>query len=298
MIEKPTILITSVGRTGTEFFAKFFADILPSCTSLHEPDIFKFTGVENKLEHYSQQTRRAGIWRMIFLKALGKWTLVKLSDARFVGKLSLAQATNDLHEQRRGFIAKMPGSVYAESNLGYYGLLDVLPGVFKKHRAIYIVRDGRDWIRSMINWGEVYGKTGVRKLISHRWPIASDIPSDPLAASWHTLSRFEQLCWAWTKLNEFALNSVDKNPHARVFHFENIFTGQDRYQHLNDLVTFTTSLSSIDPGQIGSTDGWLERKIHQSADGFPAWEGWTAAQKQYFKEACGPLMERLNYSID
>lgn len=295
MIEKPSILITSTGRTGTEFFAKLFADILPNCTSLHEPDIFKFTGVENKFAQYTRQIQRAGIWRMIFLKSLGQWTLVKLSDARFTDRLDYHQAVKNLEKQRAGFISKAPGSVYIESNLGYYGLLDVMPDVFENHRVIYIVRNGHDWIRSMLNWGEVYGKRGIRRLISHQWPVASDIPDDPFAEKWHTLSRFDQLCWAWARLNEFALNAISKNPNARVFRFESIFTEKDRYQYLNDLLTFATSIPGIDAERIGPTDGWLEKKIHQSADGFPAWDQWTKEQKNQFEQICGPLMEKLGY---
>lgn len=295
MIEKPTILITSTGRTGTEFFAKFFTDVLPDCTSLHEPDIFKFNGLENKLDYYREQTRRAGIWKMIFLKALGKWTLVKLSDARLLGKLSHEQAVKQLYQQRADFIKKMPGRVYVESNLGYYGLLDVMPGAFKNHRAIYIVRDGRDWVRSMMNWGEVYGKKGLRKLVSHRWPTAGDLPDDPLNKEWDQLPRFTRLCWAWATLNGYALDSVSKNPYARLFHFEKIFTSDERYTTLNDLLAFATSFPGADIPPIGSTDGWLEKKIHQSTDGFPGWEKWSAEEKKQFEQICGPLMEKLAY---
>jgi hypothetical protein len=297
MIEKPTIVITSIGRTGTEFFAKLFADVIPNSTSLHEPDIFKFQGVDKKMEHYGRQILQAGIWRMVFLKAFGKWTLVNLSDSRFLGNLSDPQVVKKLHEQRSGFVFKVPGSVYIESNLGYYGMLDVMPEVFRNHKAVYIVRDGRDWIRSMLNWGEVYGKEGVRKLFAHEWPAASKIPGDPWAEIWHTLPRFEKLCWAWVRLNEFALNSISKNPNARVFQFEKIFTGEGRYHILDDLVGFVTDLPGINPQVLGGTEGWLEQKIHQSTDQFPAWEQWSVDQKRQFKKVCGPLMDRLGYHI-
>lgn len=295
---KPTILITSLGRTGTEFFAKLFADIIPGCTSLHEPDIVQVVGIENKVEHFIQQTRRAGIRRMLFLKALGQWTLVKLSDARFLGSLNDQLAAKKLHDQRMDFVSKLPGSIYVESNIGYYGLLDVIPNVFANHAAVYVVRDGRNWIRSAMNWGEAYGKKGLRKLISHKWPTASDVPGDHYAKNWDTLSRFEQLCWAWSRLNEYALNTVSKNPQARVFCFEKIFLGEERYQYLNDLVTFATSLPGIDPESIDRTDGWLERKIHMSSNQFPGWEKWTTEQKHQFEQICGPLMEKLGYTLD
>jgi hypothetical protein len=297
MIEKPSILITSLGRTGTEFFARFFAEILPDSTSVHEPDIFQNTGVENKWRHYLQQVRRAGMWRMVFLKAIGKWTLVNLSDAKFVGRLNHEKAIRLLNDQRKSFIHTMPGSIYVEANIGYYGLLDITPQVFREHRAVYVVRDGRDWIRSHMNWGEFYGKTGIRKIISHNWPAASDLSNDPYMDKWDSLSRFEQLCWAWTRLNEYALDTVSKNPNVRVFQFEKIFMGEQRYQVLDELLAFAASLPGIDPLRIGSPKGWLERKIHQSSEGFPAWENWTDDQKRQFKYLCGPLMEKLGYKI-
>ena len=54
VIEKPTILITSLGRTGTDFFAKLFAHVLPNCTSLHEPDIIQNVGVDDILDYIEE----------------------------------------------------------------------------------------------------------------------------------------------------------------------------------------------------------------------------------------------------
>jgi hypothetical protein len=296
MIKKPAILITSLGRTGTEFFAKFFEDILPNAASLHEPDIFQSTR-EDKLAHYMRQVRQAGIRRMFILKALGLWTLVKLSDARFTGNLSSEQAIKKLHFQRHGFIDQLPGNYYVEANIGYYGLLDITPNVFENHRAVFIVRDGRDWIRSHMNWGEFYGKSGLRKLISHNWPTARELPNDPHHDKWDGYTRFEKLCWAWARLNEYALHTMADKPHVRLFQFEKIFSGDSRYQTLNELVEFTTSQPGMDKTHLGSTRGWLERKIHQSSEGFPEWGEWTKNQKNQFEQICGRLMDNLGYKL-
>lgn len=296
-ITKPAILITSIGRTGTQFFARLFAELLPDSTTLHEPDIFQNTGVESPLAHYLLQVRRAGIWRMLFLKALGKWTLVSVSDSRFLGRLDEGGAVRRLIAQRKAFVEEMPGSAYVESNIGYYGLLDIIPAAFGEHRAIYIVRDGRDWVRSHMNLGEFYGKRGFRKLISHNWPTASEVAQDPYAQEWHGFSRFEKLCWAWSKLNEYALASLSKNSQARLFGFEAIFAGDDKDERLYDLVSFATSLSGIRPIGMSATAGWLERKINQSNREFPAWEEWSLRQKDFFRRICGPLMERLGYAL-
>jgi hypothetical protein len=295
MIEKPSILITSLGRTGTEFFAKLFAEILPDSTSLHEPDLFQNTGAENKWMHYVQQVQRAGIWRMMILKAFGKWTLVKLSDDKFLGRFDQGETANRLNAQRKSFIHKLPGSIYVEANIGYYGLLDITPQVFRNHRAVYFIRDGRDWIRSQMNWGEFYGKRGFRKLISHNWPAASDLQGDSYSGQWMHLSRFEQLCWAWARLNEYALSTLSKNPYTRVFRFEEIFLGEDRYRVLDELISFTGSVSGGNSVNISSMAGWLERRSHQSLPGFPAWENWTSRQKESFTNICGDLMKKIGY---
>jgi len=298
MIEKNTILVTSIGRTGTEFFAKLFADIIPDCASLHEPDIIKFPGVKDRSAHYSQQIQRAGFWRMVVLKALGKWTLARLSDSKLLGKLSASEAAKNLHTQRNEFISRMPGSVYVESNLGYYGLIDVIPDVFKNYRTIYIVRDGRDWVRSTLNWGEVYGKGRIRNLFAHKWPTAKDVKNDEFVNQWDGLSRFEQLCWAWSRLNGYALNTIPKNSYARMYKFEDIFIDENRYQTLDDLVSFAVSLPGIHSESLKQTDGWLEQKIHQSSNkSFPAWENWSTDQKYQFEKICGPVMEKLGYKV-
>jgi hypothetical protein len=296
MIEKPTILVTSIGRTGTEFFAKLFAHIIPNCTSLHEPDIIKFSGVDNRFLYFNEQIQRAGLWNTIVLKAFGKWTIAKLSDSRFIGTLSASDASKHLHTQRSRFVSKMPGSVYVESNLGYYGLLDIIPQVFKDFRTIYFIRDGRDWVKSMMNWGEVYGKRGIRKLFAHKWPTAKDI-KDEYTSQWDDSSRFEQLCWAWSRLNEYALNTISENPNARIYKFEDIFFGEDKYQNFDELISFAVSLPGIMNEKLGPTKGWLEQKVHQSSSQFPGWEQWTKDQKQQFEKICGYQMEKLGYKI-
>ena len=297
VIEKPAIIVTSTGRTGTEFFARLFADVIPDCTSLHEPDIIKFTGVRHRLSHYREQLRTSGAWRLIVLKALGKWTVVKLSDARFVGLRDRDWAARSLLAQRYSFVSELPGSIYAESNLGFYGLLDVIPRVFAHSRAIYVIRDGRDWVRSAVNWGEIYQKKGLRKYFSHQWPGARDVPGDSLANEWDGLPRFTRLCWAWAKMNEFALGGVAENPHARVFHFERLFSGEDRYRYLSELLNFITPLPGLSRDRIASTSGRLERRVHESSARFPAWDGWSPDQKATFIRICGPLMEQLGYTI-
>jgi hypothetical protein len=295
VIEKPCILISSIGRTGTEFFAKLFGSMVPASVSLHEPDIIKGPGVQDRVLEYGGQLRRAGPWRLLILKALGRWTLVTISDLRFRRALGSVDASRRLLAARRSFVAGMPGAVYVESNLGYYGLLDLLPEVFTNHRAIYLVRDGRDWVRSALNWGEVYGKSGLRKLLGHAWPTARDRKGDPLAAAWDQLPKFERVCWLWVSLNRFALENLPANPNARLFRFEDVFVRPRGREQLDALVRFATEHLDIASSAVGSTAGWLDRRIHESTGGFPAWPEWTIEQKTRFEDICGPFRRELGY---
>lgn len=294
MINKPTIIITSLGRTGTRFFYTLFANVLSNCTALHEPDVLHIFHSRELVK----QVKDAGVYSLIIRKALGKPNLIRLSDSRVVGELSRSEIKQEILSQREDFIHSKRGSIYVESNAGYYALVDTLPEVFTHHRAVYIIRDGRGWVRSKMNWGEMYGKGKLRSIFAHTWPTAPEIAEDPYADQWHTMSRFERICWAWTKLNGYALDIVQDNPSARVFRFEDIFKSENRYQHLAELVNFATDMPGVDPVPAEALDGWLDRRIHKSSGDFPAWSEWSTQQKQQFIEICGPLMEELGYELN
>jgi hypothetical protein len=297
MIDRSSIIVTSLGRTGTKFFSFLFKEIIPDCSSFHEPDIVQYFGTNDRIKPFLAQVKDAGIYNMIFLKSLGRWSLIQVSDARLRGSLSEADAIKKVLKQRINFINSKPGKVYVESNAGYYGLIPILMKVYKFHRAIYIIRDGRGWVSSAMKVEELYGKKGLRKLFAHKMPSAAEFPTDPLSERWHTISRFEKLCWAWSKLNRYALSTLPENPHARTFRFEDIFLKKEKYEVLQDVVTFATDLPDIDPKQIGKIDGWLDRKIHESSNEVPGWEHWTTAQKNQFEQICGPLMNELGYAF-
>jgi hypothetical protein len=301
MIKKPTIIITTLGRTGTKFFHELFEEIIPDTTSLHEPDYLNFgqyRGARKRIRQAIRQIQESGASNLIIRKSLGKWSLIELSDARVRRELGYAEAVQQVLNQRREFIQSQSGSVYVESSSAYYGLIDVLKDVYEQHRIVYIIRDGRDWVRSKMNWGKMYDKGRIRSIFSHTWPTALEIESDSYRAKWGTMSIFEKRCWAWVRLNEYALGTIQENPSARVFRFEDVFQSEDRYQHLEDLVQFVTTFPHAEPIATGSLEGWLDRQIHQSVARFPPWEEWSTEHKQQFRTICGPLMRKLDYEFD
>jgi hypothetical protein len=301
MIKKPTIIVTSLGRTGTQFFSALFTDILPDSASLHEPDVFNFLqyeGTNERLRQTVKQIRQVGFHHLFVRKALGRGSVIKLSDLRVCGRLEYSEAARRLLKQRSTFVGSREGSVYIEANAGYYGVLDVLDDVFVHHKAAYIVRDGREWVRSNMNWGQMYNKGKIRRFLAHTWPAASEMEEDPFRSEWNSMSRFERICWAWIRLNEYALRTIEENPDARVFRFEEIFKANGRHQHLTELVSFATDMPGVGPVPPRALDGWLDRKIHGSSGDFPAWPEWSSEHRGQFSEICRPLMEALDYELD
>jgi hypothetical protein len=308
VIKKPTIIITSLGRTGTMFFYTLFRDVIPDCTALHEPDVFKivrYRETDERIKQMLAQIREVGVYHLVIRKALGRWSLVRLSDARLRGELGHTETVQRVLSQRKRFVDSRSGSVYVESSFAYYGLIDILKDVFENHRVAYIVRDGGDWIRSWISWKEMqgkrwgmYGKGKIESLFGHNWPTASEMENDPYKRKWDSMSGFEKLCWAWFRLNKYALETVQENPNARLFRFEDIFQSEYRYQHLTDLVQFVTTFPNAEPISTGPLDGWLDRQIYKSVGRFPPKKEWSAKHKQQFRTICGTLMEDLGYELD
>jgi len=299
IIQKPSIIICSLGRTGTKFFYTLFSKILPESSAFHEPDVFNFVQYRRNRERVRevrQQLKESGVSNLVIRKALGRWSLISISDARFCGRIDYSESLRRLVDQRKHFVHSQKGEIFVESNVGYYGLIDVLNQAFQSHRVVYLIRDGRSWVRSQLNWGEMYGKGGIRHLLAHNWPGAEDLKKDEYHFNWRAMSQFEKLCWAWLRLNQYALRTIQENPNAKLFYFEDIFESKNKGRNLAKIVKFATGVANNTDIDSVNLETWLERPIHQSRPKFPPWNDWTNEQKMKFWRICGEFMNRLGYA--
>lgn len=295
-IKKPTSIVTSLGRTGTKFFAECFENIISGVTSYHEPDIIHLAPSRgDTIQKLVSTVSNVGYYNLLIKKSIGKWSVIEISDKRISGQITDEAAARRLFRQRKNFIESQESNVYFESNDGFYGLIDILPDIFDKQRVVYIIRDGRDWIRSKMDWAEMYNKGCIKRMLGHTWLTARNFRDDDYYSSWSEMNRFERLCWAWEKLNRKALATLSGNPHAKMYKFEHIFKGEDRYNKLEELIEFLFDHPGLNIGNAYKSHEWLERKIHKSSRQFPAWTDWTSEQKNTFITICGSLMEDLDY---
>ena len=297
MIPKPVVVVTSLGRTGTLYWARMFGEVFPNGTSLHEPDILTFNPKQGKgLKFFLHQIEESGFMNKVVKKGVGRFSLIELSDARVRGRLSGERLLKKVRLQRSGFVLSRPGPVYCEASTAYYGLLDLLPRIFARHRAAFIVRDGREWVRSWMNWGKdggMYSKGPIRRLIAHTWPGAGDLPQDRFHRQWTNMDRFEKICWGWSRLNRYGIEAARKNPSARVVRFEDLFRGEGAVERLEEFIAWMADLPGLTP--VIPPAEKLKKKVHDSRGEFPAYEDWSPRQRAGFDDICGDLMRELGY---
>jgi hypothetical protein len=297
MIEKPTIIITSLGRTGTTFFTAFFRNNFKNAASLHEPgriDIKNF-----KIKKILETVKTYGFTRSVLKKIIGRWDITYLSNQRLASKITPERAAEKLYTVRKNFINNFQKNLYIESSYHYYGLLDILPLAFKDHKVAYIVRDPRNWVRSWMNLKVLYHRTDIRYLLGDR-PTPKMVNDKNYSTLWKKMDQFERLCWAWSYINNYAVKSLKNNPDAKLYFFEDLFISNDKVKNLYELIKFTTNFKSIKikiPKNIELTiKNSLGEKINEpQAHNFPKWNEWKPEQAQKLHKICGPLMQEFDY---
>jgi len=207
--------------------------------------------------------------------------------------------------------------VYGEKNVTYGPFIRPL---FEQldARFILLARDGRDVVRSLMDWheqmfGTVYREAPETGNLSHRartaagaLPVHLDtsdfarprpLPGDPMHEHWLEASRFEMCAWYWARIYGLYLDELATLP-AQAWHTLN-------YTHASaDEVLGAArflGLSGLDRDTIA---GMLDARINSLRDRvdeaphFPAWTGWNGWQRRRFTEIAGQVMQRLGFWDD
>ncbi len=244
------VFIVSTGRTGTKFFSVFF-NYFNNILALHEP--------------YPD--------------------FRKLSVNYARGKVSFNAAAKQIEKNRRLInyeLKKKKINIYIESNNRFFSLLKPLRAVFPGAKIIYIVRDGRDYVRSGM---------------SRNWYTASDkntrlradmFPGDPYYEKWNKMNRFEKIAWRWQKKDGIIHDDIKTLDNTIKVTFEDIFLHPD-----NIGIYDITRFMGIDDAVVAER---LEKTKNQKINtnpkhAIPAWKSWDEEMKKAFDEIAASHMK-------
>lgn len=163
-------------------------------------------------------------------------------------------------------------------------------------KLLHLVRDGRTYVRSAYQ----------RDLYTPRDIQAAIVPkdSDPHAAHWENMSRFERICWYWNHTNAFLADHIES-----CCRLEDISRDYSLfYQHVLrplglELSEQTWQKNARRRRNTGLYYGMkqriralLGRRGKYSMQTVPHWSMWEQAQTDAFWSICGDTMHRLGYS--
>lgn len=299
-IQKPCIFITSGGRTGTFFLSKLLAVAVHDCHSVQEPDVLRVDQPLisfNDRENWYQKARDFGFFSMVFGKFTTLGSARGLSLARQTNKIDAVSAAARLHHLRNRYICRLEKSVFAECNLQLAGLIDIIPLVFPNSKTVFMIRDGRNWVRSWLNLSNTpYGKKDPLYYLLSGRPKAQMIPDDPFRNQWERFSQFQRTCWAWRFHIEYAIKSIKANPHAKLVKYEDLFEGAHQKESINNLLKYVTVFPDGYQAEYRYNGELSGKKFHESRlNQLPKWENWSPDQVREFQEVCGDFLIQQGY---
>lgn len=284
------VFIVSGGRTGTKYFGDSLNKLIPDSYSIHEPDVW--SGLNY---HPIRRLRQFGFYHMFMGKLLRKTGIRNLSQQYIAGKLTLDELSEKIRQHRENYYQSLNSNYIIESYGGWYGALPGIQKIYHNYRIVAIIRDARDWVTSMMNWGAIYGpRDWVSRLGLERLnpSMMGDIETMQL---WPTMSQFEKLCWTWTAVNSIIFKYTVDDVNAQMFRFEDLFFSKNRREILTEFLAFITHFKDKSFSYT-LDDETLSTRIHESVNKkFPSWQHWDEKHAKILERHCSDLMRRFYY---
>ncbi len=207
--------------------------------------------------------------------------------------------------------------VYGEKNLTYGPFIRLLHEMLDC-RFVFIRRDGREVVRSMIDWhdkkfGSIYREcreTG--ELTSQSISAAANLPvlldysdysrprpmrGESLYAEWENLSRAEMCAYYWARINNLYRDELERLPRESWIEIDYTQPTAGDIQRVMDFC----GIKGFDAAAVSAM---LDRKINSLQDReapagtYPSWPQWTDDMRQKFDRLAGTTMRRFGYYKD
>jgi hypothetical protein len=262
--EAEVVFIISTGRTGTQFFERFFQSLFPDVLCFHEPqpDLFE----------------------------------IGMSKYRSAGKNQIPELLRFQRLEQLGTFRKEKKSLYVESNPNAFCLVPEIRQAFPKVRFVRIVRDPRTYMTSAYSKSPTgdqlrffYGDNDGRKRLT---PF--DINDQKIMDKWAEFGRFERIAWFWNACNRIMRDDLGDGKDYITLSFEKIFNKDNSFASMQEMVNFLgLDPNSLDPQKLHEVMGekanqTVEQMLAPSTD-------WTEEQKRAFNELTEEMRNEFNY---
>lgn len=210
------------------------------------------------------------------------------------------------------------GIVYGEKNVTYGPFIPLLSKLVDCV-FVYLYRDGREVVTSLMNWhnnqfGTIYREAGIEDGVtdvaiknSFGLEIQNDLsdfarprPSNDEMTweEWASLSRFEMCCYYWGHCNAELLDNCRQIDDSRYYQIDYSTVSSKEVSKVFDFLGSAGIPSDL-------TEELLDKKINSLGDRgfseeqlFSNWMNWSSNKRRQFEKWCGSTMKSLNYWSD
>lgn len=208
-------------------------------------------------------------------------------------------------------------AIYGEKNVTYAPFIQELYKEFDC-KFVFLKRDGRDVVRSLINWhnekfGDIYleckdpgnlapAAQQARKKMGNRLDTSDysrPRPSslDPIYKEWKNLSRFEMCSWYWSHINDLYLDNLSTIPKDRWVEIDYSSNTENKLLQIQNVFEFLGLSGFSRPkikNMLGSNINSLKYRGH-SPGRYPHWSDWSKNNINKFNKFSSDTMIRLGY---
>jgi SAM-dependent methyltransferase len=206
------------------------------------------------------------------------------------------------------------GRIYGEKNVSY---APFIPQIYEqlKCKFVFLKRDGRDVVRSMIDWhdnmfGDIYREckdpgnlssdalNAASELLVHKdtsdYSRPRPLPGTKLFTKWEDLSRFEMCAYYWSFINELYLDQLNTIPNTSWIELD--YTNP-RQEDITKVASFL-GLKGLSKTQISNK---LNKKINSLKDRknmenkYPNWKKWDSGLREKYDIIATDTMKKLGY---
>jgi hypothetical protein len=206
------------------------------------------------------------------------------------------------------------GVIHGEKNLTLVPLIPLLNDAFDC-KFVFVIRDGREVVRSLIDWhnrmfGNIYRECeDVGELSNRALQNVADLPieldaadysrprplkGDPFYEEWMSLSRLEMCAWYWSFINNLAMKNLADIPRANWISLDYTSPSVKSIIEVADFL-------GLDGVKKDTVVDMLQRKINSLMDRigeeefYPHWEDWSEERKRSFNRIAEKTMVLLGY---